>query len=208
MFPIDIWLTYTLASILIVLAPGPDIVLSIARGLSQGRIAATLSGLGAATGILVHSVAAAYGLALLIQASAVAFLTIKLTGTAYLIWLGTRALLYRNLVTFAPTARRSLPAIYLAGLMSNVLNPKIGMFVLAFIPQFVSADRGSVETQMMTYGAWLAVIAAIGLSLIGSFASRLTSWLLRRPLVVAGINIGAGLTFVTTGLSAVTIKHN
>jgi threonine/homoserine/homoserine lactone efflux protein len=192
---------------LIVLAPGPDIVLSIARGLSQGRIAATLSGVGAGTGILLHSVAAAYGLALLIQTSAIAFLAIKLVGTAYLMWLGTRALLYRNLVTFAPTARKSLPRIYLAGLMSNVLNPKIGLFVLAFIPQFVSADRGSVETQMMTYGAWLAFIAAVGLSLIGSFASGLSSWLLRRPRVVAGINIGAGLTFVTTGLSAVTIKR-
>lgn len=207
MFPTDIWLVYTLASVLIVLAPGPDIVLSIARGLSQGRIAAMLSGLGAGTGILLHSVAAAYGLALIIQTSAIAFLVIKLVGTGYLIWLGIRALLYRNLVTFAPAGRRPLRAIYLAGLMSNVLNPKIGLFVLAFIPQFVSADRGPVETQIMTYGAWLAVIATVGLSLIGSFASGLRDWLLRRPRVVAGINIGAGVTFVTTGLSAAAIEH-
>ncbi|TJW35528.1 MAG: LysE family translocator, partial [Mesorhizobium sp.] len=95
----------------------------------------------------------------------------------------------------------------LAGLMSNVLNPKIGLFVLAFIPQFVSADRGPVTMQMMTYGAWLAVIAVIGLSLIGSFASVLSGWLLRRPRMVAGINIGAGITFVATGLSAAAIKH-
>jgi threonine/homoserine/homoserine lactone efflux protein len=208
MFPIDIWLAYTLASVLIVLAPGPDIVLSISRGLSQGRIAATLSGLGAGTGILLHSLAAAYGLALIIQTSAIVFLAVKLAGTGYLIWLGTRALLYRNLVTLAPAARRPLHAIYLGGLMSNVLNPKIGLFVLAFIPQFVSAGRGPVETQIMTYGAWLAVIAAVGLSLVGSFASGLSHWLLRRPRVVAGINIGAGVTFVTTGLSAATIQRN
>ncbi|TGQ30868.1 LysE family translocator [Mesorhizobium sp. M00.F.Ca.ET.216.01.1.1] len=207
MFPIQIWLAYTLASVLIVLAPGPDIILSIARGLSQGRLAATLSALGAGTGILVHSVAAAYGLALIIQASTIAFLAVKLIGAAYLVWLGARALLYRNLVTFAPTARRPLHAIYLAGLMSNVLNPKIGLFVLAFIPQFVSADRGPVTMQMMTYGAWLAVIAVVGLSLIGSFASVLSGWLLRRPRMVAGINIGAGITFVATGLSAAAIKH-
>ncbi|TIS54522.1 LysE family translocator [Mesorhizobium sp.] len=207
MFPIQIWLAYTLASVLIVLAPGPDIILSIARGLSQGRLAAMLSALGAGTGILVHSVAAAYGLALIIQASTIAFLAVKLIGAAYLVWLGARALLYRNLVTFAPTARRPLHAIYLAGLMSNVLNPKIGLFVLAFIPQFVSADRGPVTMQMMTYGAWLAVIAVIGLSLIGSFASVLSGWLLRRPRMVAGINIGAGITFVATGLSAAAIKH-
>lgn len=208
MFPIDIWLAYTLASVLIVLAPGPDIVLSIARGLSQGRVAASLSGLGAGTGILLHSVAATFGLALVIQTSATGFLAIKLVGAAYLLWLGTRALLYRNLVTFAPTAPRSLHAIYLAGLMSNVLNPKIGLFVLAFIPQFVSANRGPIGVQMLTYGAWLAIIAAIGLSLIGSFASVLRDWLLERPRVVAGINIGAGLTFVSAGLSAAAIRNS
>ena len=208
MFPIDIWLAYTVASVAIVLAPGPDIVLSIARGLSQGRVAATLSGLGAATGILFHSAAAAYGLALIMQSSAIVFLAIKLAGTAYLIWLGMKAIFYRNLVTLAPTGRRPLHAIYLAGLASNVLNPKIGLFVLAFIPQFVSAGRGPVETQIMTYGAWLAVIAAVGLSLIGSFASGLSNWLRSRPRVVAGINIGAGVAFVATGLSAATIKHN
>jgi threonine/homoserine/homoserine lactone efflux protein len=208
MFPIDIWLAYTLACVLIVLAPGPDIVLTIARGLSQGRLAAMLSALGAGTGILLHAVAAAFGLALLIQTSATAFLAIKLAGAAYLIWLGARAVLSRDLVSFAPTSRRSLRAIYLAGLMSNLLNPKIGLFVLAFLPQFVSADRGPVEMQMMTYGAWLAVIAAAGLSLVGGFATALSAWLLRRPRVVAGINIGAGLTFVTTGLSAAAIKPN
>jgi len=208
MFPIDIWVAYTIASVLIVLAPGPDIVLSIARGLSQGRVAAVLSALGAGTGILFHSIATAYGLALIIQTSAIAFMAIKLAGAAYLIWLGTRALLYRNLVTIAPTARRPPHAIYLSGLMSNVLNPKIGLFVLAFIPQFVSADRGPVDIQMMTYGAWLAIIAVSGLSIIGSFASVLSAWMLRRPRVVAGINIGAGLTFVTTGLSAAAIKPN
>jgi len=207
MFPTDIWLAYTLASVLIVLAPGPDIILSIARGLSQGRLAATLSALGAGTGILFHSIAAAYGLALIIQTSAIAFLAIKLIGAAYLVWLGAKALLHRNLVSLAPTARRPLHAIYLAGLMSNVLNPKIGLFVLAFIPQFVSADRGPVDMQVMTYGAWLAVIAAVGLSAIGGFAAVLSNWLLRRPRLVAGINIGAGVTFVVTGRSAAAIRH-
>jgi threonine/homoserine/homoserine lactone efflux protein len=207
MFPLDIWLAYTLASVVIVLAPGPDIVLSIARGLSQGRLAAVVSGLGAGTGILVHSVAATFGLALLIQTSATAFLVIKFIGAAYLICLGAKAIISRDLVSFAPTARRPLHAIFLAGVMSNLLNPKIGLFVLAFLPQFVSADRGPVETQMLTYGAWLAVIAVAGLAIIGSFASVLSNWLLQRPRVVAGINIGAGLTFVTTGLSAAAIQN-
>jgi threonine/homoserine/homoserine lactone efflux protein len=208
MFPIDIWLAYTFASVLIVLAPGPDIMLSIARGLSQGRLAATLSGLGAGLGILFHSAAATFGLVLLIQTSAAAFLSIKLVGAAYLIWLGAKAVFARNLVTFEPTAKRPLLSVFLAGFMSNVLNPKIGFFVLAFIPQFVSAERGSVHLQMLVYGTWLALIAAIGLSAIGSFASSLSKWLLQRPRVVAGINIGAGLTFITSGVSAAALQRS
>jgi threonine/homoserine/homoserine lactone efflux protein len=207
MFPIDIWLAYTAASVLIVLAPGPDIVLSISRGLTQGRLAATLSALGAGTGILFHSIAASFGLALIIQASALGFTAVKLVGASYLIVMGAKALIHRNFVTFAPAARRPLHEIYFGGLLSNVLNPKIGLFVLAFIPQFVSAGRGPVELQILAYGTWLAVIAAAGLSIIGSSAAALSRWFQSRPRVVAGINIGAGLTFIATGVSAATLRN-
>lgn len=207
MFPIDIWLAYTAASILIVVTPGPDIVLSISRGLTQGRIAAALSALGAASGILLHSMAAAFGLALITQTSAVGFMAIKLVGASYLIWIGAKALLDRNVVTLAPIARRSLRDVYLAGLLSNVLNPKIGLFVLAFIPQFASAERGPIDMQILAYGAWLAIIAAAGISLIGSVAADLNRWLHGRPRVVTGINIGAGLIFIAAGLSAATLGN-
>jgi threonine/homoserine/homoserine lactone efflux protein len=191
----------------IVLTPGLDVVLSISRGLTQGRVAATLSALGAASGILLHSVAAAFGLALIMQTSTVGFMVIKLVGASYLIWIGAKALLDRNFVTLTPTARRSLREVYFAGLLSNVLNPKIGLFVLAFIPQFASAERGPIDMQILVYGAWLAVIAAAGISLIGSAAADLNKWLQRRPRTVAGINIGAGLTFIAAGLAAVTLGN-
>lgn len=205
MFPIETWFAYTAASILIVLAPGPDIVLSIARGLSQGRRAATLSSIGAATGILLHSAAAALGLALLIQTSAAAFLIVKALGGAYLLYLGIRTMVYRDLVSFSSVDRRAWHAVYLAGLMSNVLNPKIGLFVLAFIPQFVSAERGPVSLQIAVYGAWLAVIAALGLSIVGGSASILRKWLDQHPRAVAGINVAAGATFVLAGISAAVV---
>ena len=166
-----------------------------------------MSSLGAGLGILCHSAAATFGLALLIQTSAAAFWVVKLVGAAYLVWLGAKALLSRDLITFAPTARRPLNTIFLSGVVSNVLNPKIGLFVLAFIPQFVNAQRGPVSDQMLIYGAWLALVAAIGLSMVGCFASGLSAWLLGRPRVIAGINVGAGLTFIASGLSAVALKH-
>ncbi|MEI9431808.1 LysE family translocator [Mesorhizobium sp. Cs1299R1N3] len=205
MFPIDIWLAYTTASVVIVIAPGPDVVLSISRGLTQGRAAATLSALGAASGILLHSMAAAFGLAIIMQTSDIGFVALKLVGATYLIGMGVRALLHRNLLTFTPTARRSLREVYLAGLLSNVLNPKIGLFVLAFVPQFASAERGPIDIQILVYGAWLAIIAAAGIALIGSVAAGSNTWLRQRPRAIAGINIGAGLTFIAAGLSAVTL---
>jgi len=204
MFPIELWLTYTAACVLIVLAPGPDIVLSVARGLSQGRRAALLSSAGAGLGIMCHAIAATL---LLLKASEVAFWLVKLVGVAYLVWLGVQALQSRNLVTFEPLKQLSSGKVFLAGFLSDVLNPKIAFFVLAFIPQFTSLERGSVSVQMLVYGAWLATLAAIGLGVVGCFAAQLSNWLRQRPRAVAGLNVGAGLAFISTGLSALALKQ-
>lgn len=208
MFPSDIWVAYTVASILIVLAPGPDTLLSIARGLSQGWVAATVSAVGAGTGVLVHALAAALGLAWIIQTSTAAFTVIKLIGAAYLIWLGAKAIYRRDLVSLVPADRQPLPVVYLTGFLSDVLNPKIALFVLAFVPQFVSGERGSVPIQLLVYGAWLAMIVAIGVSLIGGSASVLSKQFLRRPRIIVGINVGAGLAFVSAGFSALMARAN
>lgn len=208
MFPIDIWVAYTVASVLIVLAPGPDTLLAVARGLSQGWLAATVSALGAGTGVLVHASAAALGLAWIIQTSTAAFTVIKLIGAAYLIWLGAKAVYHRDLVNLVPADRQPLSVIFLTGFLSDVLNPKIALFVLAFVPQFVSSERGSVPMQLLIYGAWLAMIVAIGVSLIGGSASALSQQLLRRPRIIVGINVGAGLAFVSAGFSALMTKAN
>jgi threonine/homoserine/homoserine lactone efflux protein len=207
MFPIELWITYTAACVLIVLAPGPDIVLSVARGLSQGRRAALLSSAGAGLGIMCHAIAATFGLLLLLEASELAFWVVKLVGAAYLAWLGMQALRSRNLVTFEPVEQLSPGKVFLAGFLSDVLNPKIAFFVLAFIPQFTSLERGPVSVQMLVYGAWLATLAAIGLGAVGCFAAQLSNRLRQRPRAVAGVNVGAGLTFVSTGLSALALKQ-
>jgi len=207
MFPLEIWMTYTAACILLVLAPGPDNLLAIGRGLSQGRLAAGVSGLASGGGILFHVAAATFGLTLLIQTSALAFWLVKLVGGLYLVWLGIRVLRSRNLISFAPVARRPLSNIFTTGFLSAALNPKPGLFVLAFIPQFVSPMRGAVTTQMLVYGCWFALLTALGFALMGFFASHLARWLRERPRVVAGLNIGAGLTFVVSGLSVATLRQ-
>lgn len=205
MFPTDILLTYLAAVLLVVLSPGPDNILAISRGLSQGRLAGGLSALGAGLGILVHTTAAALGLAVVLQASPLAFWVVKLVGAVYLLWLGVQALRSRDLVSFQPAQRQSLARVFCTGLLSNVLNPKPGLFVVAFIPQFTSPARGPVPLQMLVYGAIFALVTALVFALLTASAARLSAALARRPRAVTAINLGAGAVFIAAGLSILTL---
>jgi len=207
MFPIEVWITYTLACLLLVISPGPDNILAIGRGLSQGKIAACFSGAASGAGILFHILTATFGLTLLIQTSELAFIFVKLIGAGYLIWLGIKVLRSRSLISLTPTEKQPLSSILMTGFLSAALNPKPGMFVLAFIPQFVNPELGSVTTQMIVYGVWFALLTAVGFALMGIFASRLAGWLHEKPKVVNGLNIGAGLTFITSGLAVAALKQ-
>ncbi len=207
MFPTDILLAYLAAVLVVVAAPGPDNILAISRGLSQGRLAAALSSIGAGLGIMVHTVAAALGLALVLQTSPVAFWAVKAVGATYLLWLGYKAISSRSLISFVPTEHQSLSRIFITGLLSNVLNPKPGLFVIAFIPQFTSPLRGPVYLQMLGYGAMFAILTAIIFTVLGAFAAQLSSWLARRPKAVAAANVGAGLTFIAAGLSILALDR-
>ena len=207
MFPLSVWLAYTAACVLLVLAPGPDNLLAIGRGLSQGKVAAIVSGTASGAGILFHVAAASLGLTLLMQTSEVAFWVIKLIGAGYLVWLGIKVLRSRNLISFKEASRQPLRSIFLTGFFSAALNPKPGFFVLAFVPQFVDPARGSVTTQMVAYGVWFALLTAVGFALMGVFAGTLSSFLRSRPRLVNGLNVGAGLTFIGSGVSIASLSQ-
>ena len=205
MFPPEILLAYLGAVLLVVISPGPDNILAVSRGLSQGRLAGMLSSIGAGLGIMCHTVAAALGLAIVLQTSPVAFGVVKAVGAAYLFWLGYKALTSRNLISFEPAEHQSRRRVFATALLSNVLNPKPGLFVVAFIPQFTSPSRGSVPLQMLVYGAIFAVLTAVIFTVLASFAAQLSAWLSRRPKVVTAVNVGAGLTFIAAALSILTL---
>lgn len=207
MFPLDTLIAYLAACVVVVISPGPDNILAISRGLSQGRLAAALSSLGAGLGILCHTLAATFGLSLILQRSPEAFWLVKLVGALYLLWLGYKALVAGQLISFAPSHHVPLRKVLVTGALSNMLNPKPGLFVLAFLPQFVDASRGSVPVQMLVYGSIFAVMTTLIFSLIGGFASRLAAWLQARPSMVKGLNIGAGVTFIAAGLSVLSLKQ-
>jgi threonine/homoserine/homoserine lactone efflux protein len=207
MFPTEVLAAYVVAALIVVIAPGPDNILAISRGLGQGRAAAAASSLGAGLGIMVHTIAATLGVAVVLQTSPVAFWVVKAIGAAYLLWLGWRALTSRSLIALSPIERQPLSRVLATGVLSNVLNPKPGLFVVAFIPQFVSVARGPVPVQMLVYGAIFAVLTTAVFTVFGCFSAQLSGWLSRRPRVAAAANIGAGLTFVAAGLSILALDR-
>ena len=206
--PIELWVAYTVACILIILSPGPDNILATGRGLSQGPTAAITSSLGASLGLLVHVAAATFGLAVIIQTSAMAFTVVKVIGAAYLIWLGINAIRARDLITFEPSERKTITTVLLTGFLTNVLNPKPVIFILAFVPQFIAPEHGSITTQSLLLGVWFAVLTFVIFTILGCFASTLAHWLRNRPGAIFGLNIGAGAALVAAGLSIAMLERD
>jgi len=189
------------AAIALIIAPGPDSLYVLARGIGQGRRAGVVSALGTCTGLLVHTSAAALGLAVLLQASTVAYLVVMFVGAAYLLYLGIRTLLSKqSFQVEASTARASGARMYAQGMLTNVLNPKVALFFVAFLPQFVNPQGGAVAVQMLTLGILFAVLGLIYLLLLALLSGSLGALLQRRPAwanrlrwVTGSVLIGLGL---------------
>ncbi len=207
MIPLETWVAYTGACVLIILAPGPDNILAISRGISQGRFAALVSSAGAGLGLLVHVAATILGLAAVIQTSEVAFGIVKIIGATYLIWLGIKAICSKDLVTFSTNGETAIQTVFTSGFLTNVLNPKPAFFILAFLPQFVSPANGLVTLQMAMLGTWFALLAFAIFGVLGAFSSVLAHWLENHPKAIHSLNYGAGLTFIMAGVSVALLEN-
>ena len=190
----------------LIVAPGPDMIYVITRGVTQGRKAGMLSAVGVICGILVHTTAAAFGLTLILQTSALAFMLVKYLGSIYLIYLGIKA--WGDKSTFSlqsSTINVSLRKVFWQGVLSNVLNPKIAIFFLAFLPQFVDRGSNSVTLQMVVLGLTFAFFGLCFLLAVGYFSGTIGSWLTLRPRIgqflgrfAAGILIALGIRLALT----------
>jgi threonine/homoserine/homoserine lactone efflux protein len=142
----------------LVLIPGPNLIYIVTRSVEAGRSAGLASVAGVETGTMIHVAAAAFGLSALLASSAVAFEVVKYAGVAYLVYLGVRALRAGGTPETrpAPAGRRRTVA---EGVLVNVLNPKVSLFFLAFLPQFVDPERGAAATQILVLGAVFMVVA-------------------------------------------------
>jgi threonine/homoserine/homoserine lactone efflux protein len=199
---------FLVTAVLITLAPGPDNLMVLSLGVARGREAGIAFGLGCALGCLSHTALAALGISALIAASSGAFAALKLAGGLYLVWLGVQAI--RNARPFA-TASDEPPTegaarLFAKGLVANAINPKVILFFLAFLPQFVAVGRGGAAWQTAQLGLAFTLQAALIFAAIGWFAGAIGQWLQRRPASGAWLDRLAGGIFVLLGLRLIVAR--
>jgi threonine/homoserine/homoserine lactone efflux protein len=148
------------ASLILIVTPGPDMTLFLSQTINGGRARGFASMLGATAGLLVHSMLAAFGLSALLVASTTAFTAIKIAGAVYLLWLAVQAIRHGSSLSLATgnASRTSLSRAFAIGLSVNLLNPKIVMFFLTFLPQFVSASDPDAPTRLLVLGLLYALL--------------------------------------------------
>jgi threonine/homoserine/homoserine lactone efflux protein len=190
------------AAVLVTLSPGPDNLMVLSLGAARGRLHGMAFGLGCAMGCLSHTLLAAVGVSALIAASPLAFTALKVAGGLYLVRLGWLALKSRG--DTAPDAGTATPdtpgQLFWRGVVANGINPKVVMFFLAFLPQFVNAARGDAPWQIVQLGVTFTLQAALIFGALGWFAGQVGAWLNRHGNAGLWLDRVAGVIFVGLGL--------
>jgi threonine/homoserine/homoserine lactone efflux protein len=183
-------LPFALAVVVIALTPGPDMTFFLGRALAQGRSAGLAAMAGATTGIMVHTMLVAFGLSALIVASPSAFFALKVAGAGYLLWLAVQALRQGSALRLPSKAApaRTLAATWASGLAINLVNPKIVLFFMTFLPQFVSADDPDAARKLIVLGlCFIIIVTAICTPMVLA-AERFSSAMRSSPRVARMID--------------------
>jgi threonine/homoserine/homoserine lactone efflux protein len=169
---------FFIAAVVLIITPGPDMLYVIARSIGQGKVAGVVSACGIFVGILVHTLAAAIGLSALLMASALAYNIVKYAGAAYLIYLGIRNILsHQQQSTRTTLQKSSLTTTFSQGVLSSVLNPKLALFFIAFLPQFVEPTQGRIGLQIATLGLIFDVMTILCFVFVALLSSSFSDWL-------------------------------
>jgi RhtB (resistance to homoserine/threonine) family protein len=208
MFGIHDFGLFLAAGILLNLTPGPDTVYILGRSIAQGREAGVASALGISLGSIFHTCAAALGLSAILATSALAFGTIKLIGGAYLIFLGAKMILDRRKQLSLPSnfRRRTTIAAFRQGILTNILNPKVALFYLAFLPQFIDPASNAKVPAFILLGLTFVTTGTIWCLILAWFASVFSERLRANETISQWLNRTAGALFVFLGLRLATAK--
>ncbi|WMJ16768.1 LysE family translocator [Geobacillus proteiniphilus] len=197
----DMALSFLGVAILLTIAPGPDILFVIPQSLSQGKWAGITTALGLCTGLVVHISAATLGISAVIYQSALTFAVVKYAGAAYLLYLAWQALKEKDAsLAFGQQEPMAYFSLYKKGIFMNVLNPKVSLFFLALLPQFVNQSAGHVPRQMLLLGAIFLVQALAVFTLVSIGAEKLRHLLLSNKRIAKRINRLKGALFALIGI--------
>jgi len=203
-------LTFIITASIFVVTPGLDTIFILNRSISQGKKAGIYATLGINTGVLVHTVFAALGLSLIIAKSVLAFAILKYVGAAYLVYLGITKLISKEAVLSTDAIRKqgkSSKHNFISGVINNVLNPKVALFVLAFFPQFIKKEYISSPVPFIILGITYAILGITWLMMLTLFASTFSKKLADHPNADKWINRFSGITFILMGLKVAFTKR-
>jgi threonine/homoserine/homoserine lactone efflux protein len=197
----NFWM-FALAGLLLNLTPGNDMLYVIARSSGQGTKAGVVSALGIGAGCIVHILAAVIGLSALIAQSALAFDIIKYVGAAYLVYLGARSVLTKkhSVAIERNLKPLSYSKIFWQGVITNVLNPKVALFFLAFLPQFISINEGNTSFQILFLGIWFDVVGTTVNVLVALLFGKIGAWLSSSPRFVQWQERITGIILIGLGI--------
>ena len=209
MFGIHDFGLFLAAAIALNLTPGPDTAYILGRSIAQGREAGIASALGICVGSIFHTSAAALGLSAILATSALAFGAIKLLGGAYLVFLGLKMILERGGQLSLPSnfRRRTRNAAFRQGILTNVLNPKVALFFLAFLPQFIDPASNAKVLAFVTLGLTFVTTGTVWCVIVAWFASALSGRIRNNETIGRSLNRAAGALFVFIGVRLATVRQ-
>lgn len=199
---------FFIASSLLAIVPGPDNVFVLTQSALHGKLSGLVVTLGLCSGLLVHTGAVAFGVAVIFQASALAFTLLKVLGAGYLLYLAWQ--IFRSSpeqISLNGNPQKSLGALYRRGIIMNVTNPKVSIFFLAFLPQFADPGRGSISLQMVVLGGIFIVATVLIFGTVALIGGALGVWLNRSEHAQRFMHWAAGTVFVGLALKLITAER-
>ena len=210
MFGISNFETFLMAALILNITPGADTMYILGRSISQGKKAGILSALGISTGSLIHCIVAAFGLSVIIATSAIAFSVIKYLGAGYLIVLGVKALIKKSKKEFeiekTNPKKTSNWNIFISGILTNILNPKVALFFIAFLPQFISANNTTNALPFIVLGLTFIATGTIWCLALAWFSAKLSSKIRKNYKIKTSLDKIRGGIFIALGVKLALLE--
>lgn len=207
MFGIINFETFLIAGIILNITPGTDTMYILSRSISQGKKAGILSALGITTGAVFHVLFATLGLSILLTKSAIAFEIVKLLGALYLIFLGIKTILKKSTDSFElETKKMNYNKIYLSGIMTNILNPKVALFFISFLPQFINPEFAESAFPFLILGITFLTTGTIWCLFLAFFASKISHRIRKNYIIKKWLDKITGSIFIALGIKLALTK--